>query len=85
MGQHFTPTEFERAFTKFRQMYHVRPSRVLCSPDVLERYCSLFERSVEVAHAREVRYEGILLSAAILPPGVVAFEGEVDEERMGDW
>jgi len=66
-------------------MYHVRSNRVLCSPDVLQRYCSLFERCVDVAHAREVRYEGILLCAAILPPGMVAFEGEVDEERMGDW
>lgn len=66
-------------------MYHVRPNRVLCSPDVLERFCSLFERSVDVAHTHEVRYEGILLVAAIMPPGMVAFEGEVDEERMGDW
>ena len=66
-------------------MYHVRPSRVLCSPDVLERYCALFERSVDVAHSRDVRYEGVPLAAAILPAGMVAFEGDVDEERMGDW
>lgn len=66
-------------------MYHVRPNRVLCSPDVLERFCSLFEDSAGVAHSGEVRYEGILLCAAVLPPGMVAFEGAVDEERMGDW
>jgi hypothetical protein len=27
----------------------------------------------------------VLLSAAVLPPGTIAFEGEVDESRMGDW
>ncbi|GAC1388146.1 MAG: hypothetical protein NVSMB31_01640 [Vulcanimicrobiaceae bacterium] len=85
LGRQFTPAEFERAFSKFRQMYQVRPVRVLCSPDVLERFCALFERSVDVAHSREIRYEGIPLCAAILSPGMVAFEGDVDEERMGDW
>ncbi|MBV8246191.1 MAG: hypothetical protein JOZ38_09745 [Candidatus Eremiobacteraeota bacterium] len=63
----------------------MRPSRVLCSPDVLERYCTVYERSADVAHSREVRHEGILLTAAIMPPGMVAFEGDVDSERMGDW
>ncbi|MDP9017097.1 MAG: hypothetical protein M3N19_02095 [Candidatus Eremiobacteraeota bacterium] len=66
-------------------MYQVRPLRVLCSPDVLERFCTLFERSSDVAQNREVCYEGVPLSAAILSPGMVAFEGDVDEERMGDW
>ncbi len=66
-------------------MYHVRPSRVTCSPDVLQRYCALFERTEDVAHGRWIRYDGIPMVADILPPGTVAFEGEVDEERMGDW
>ena len=65
-------------------MYQVRPSAVLCSPDVLERYCEVFERSGE-AHHREVRFDGIRITAAIMPPGMVAFEGEVDQDRMGDW
>lgn len=85
LGRQFTPAEFERAFKKFGQMYHTRPDRVLCSPDVLERFCAIFERSVEAAHSLQVRYEGIVVSAAVMPPGTVAFEGEVDEERMGDW
>ena len=66
-------------------MYHSRPTRVLCSPDVLERYCVLFERSADLAHSGAIRYDGIMLCAAVLPPGMIAFEGEVDEERMGDW
>lgn len=65
-------------------MYQVRPKAVLCSPDVLTRYCELFERSSD-AHQREVRFEGVRIVAAIMPPGTVAFEGEVDQDRMGDW
>jgi hypothetical protein len=85
LGRQFSPVEFERAFAGFQQLYHVRPLRVLCSPDVLERYCALFERSVEDAHRRAVRYEGVPVAAAVLPIGTIAFEGEVDENRMGDW
>ncbi|MDQ6825981.1 MAG: hypothetical protein M3Z14_02110 [Candidatus Eremiobacteraeota bacterium] len=85
LGTNFNPSEFERAFSAFRSLYQIRPSNVLCSPEVLLRYCLLFEPSVECAHSREIRYEGIPMSAAILPPGIIAFEGEVDEERMGDW
>jgi len=85
LGRQFSTAEFERAVAKFRHLYHVRPERVLCSPDVLERYCELYERSGDVGHVREVRFEGIPISASILPPGMVAFEGEVDEARMGDW
>lgn len=65
-------------------MYQVRPKRVFCSPDVLERYCALYEQSGE-ALRRELLYEGVRVSASVMPPGTIAFEGEVDEDRMGDW
>jgi hypothetical protein len=57
----------------------------LCSPDVLARFCALFEHSREEAHRRTLRFSNISVEAAVLAPGVVAFEGEVDEDRMGDW
>jgi hypothetical protein len=84
LGRHFSPAEFERAFRSFRQMYQVPPTLVLCAPDVLDRYCELFERS-GAAHRRELRFEGARIAASIVPPGIVAFEGEVDADRMGDW
>jgi hypothetical protein len=84
LGRHFSPAEFERAFRSFQQLYQVRPSRVLCSPDVLERYCELYLASGD-GHRRHVRFEGVRVSAAIIAPGTVAFEGEVDQDRMGDW
>jgi len=85
IGETFSVADFERAFLSFGQMYQTRPSQVLCSPDVLERYCALFERGPDVAQRREVRFEGVRMVAAVLPSGMIAFEGEVDEERMGDW
>ena len=85
LGPAFDATAFEDAFANFRQLYHIKPDRVLCSPDVLQRYCALFERSMERAHGGTIRCNGIPLVAAILAPGTVAFEGQVDEERMGDW
>jgi hypothetical protein len=66
-------------------MYHVVPNRILCSPDVLARFSSLFEASGDEAHRRDLRFHGIRLEAAILAPGIIAMEGEVDEDRMGDW
>ena len=71
-------------FADFQQLYQVRPSRVLCSPDVLDRYCEIYRLSGE-AHRREVRFEGLPVVASVMPPGTVAFEGEVDQDRMGDW
>jgi hypothetical protein len=61
--------------------------RALCAPDVFARYCELFERDGEAAHrlSTRARFEDVPLVAAVLKPGVVVFEGEVDEERMGDW
>lgn len=85
LGAAFSPEAFERAFALFRSLYNTRPLRVSCSPDVLQRFCELYERSAQDAHGRAIRFEGIPLCAAVLPPGTIAFEGEVDPDRMGDW
>lgn len=87
IGREFSRGEFDAAFTAFRQTYNVAPLRALCAPDVLARFCELYERSAERVHEHSLhlRYEGVPLVAALVPPGTVAFEGEVDEERMGDW
>jgi hypothetical protein len=87
LGSAFTDAEFERAFATFRQTFNVAPLRALCAPDVLARFCALYEprdTNVHLASTR-LRFEGVPLSAAVLAPGTIAFEGEVDEERMGDW
>ncbi|MBV8155779.1 MAG: hypothetical protein JOY98_15285 [Candidatus Eremiobacteraeota bacterium] len=81
----FAPEEFERAYDSFVQTYNVEPRTGRCSPDVLERYCRLFERGDDASRQRHVRFRGVPLVAAVLPPGTVVFEGEVDEDRMGDW
>jgi hypothetical protein len=81
----FTPGDFERAFDSFVQTYNVAPKVVRCSPDVLDRYCGIFERGEDVARRREVRYRGVPLYSAVLAAGTIVFEGEVDEDRMGDW
>ena len=67
------------------QTYNVAPSAARCSPDVLERYCRLFERGEAATRFPEVRYRGVPLYAAVLAAGTIVFEGEVDEDRMGDW
>ena len=68
-------------------MYNVAPNRAFCSPDVLSRFCELYEASGDRAleHSARLRYDGVPLVAGILAPGIIAFEGEVDEDRMGDW
>ena len=81
----FAAAEFERAFDSFVQTYNVPPSLARCAPDVLERYCVLFEHGNEAARRREVRFRGVPIHAAVLPGGTIVFEGEVDEDRMGDW
>ncbi|HKU81507.1 MAG TPA: hypothetical protein VJP76_04980 [Candidatus Tumulicola sp.] len=81
----FAPDDFERAFDRFVQTYNVAPTVARCSPDVLDRYCRLFERIDDAARRREVRFRGIPLYAAVLRAGTIVFEGEVDEGRMGDW
>jgi hypothetical protein len=85
LGAAFDDAAFERAFARFRELYHVRPQRVLCAPDVLSRYAAVFARTADDALARALRHDGIPLAGAILAPGTIVFEGEVDEERMGDW
>jgi len=81
----FAPAAFEAAFERFAQIYNVAPALARCSPDVLARYCRLFEAGDDAARRREVRFRGVPLYAAVLPEGTIAFEGEVDEDRMGDW
>jgi hypothetical protein len=81
----FDEAAFEDAFAGFRRLYHVRPERVLCAPDVLQRFATLYARSPDDALSRRLHYEGIALESAVLRPGTIAFEGHVDEERMGDW
>ena len=85
LGANFAPEAFERAFERFVQTYNVSPTVARCSPDVLERFCRLYEHGDEVARQREVRFRNVPIHAAVLPAGTIAFEGEVDEDRMGDW
>jgi hypothetical protein len=81
----FDAAAFEDAFAGFRRMYHVRPERVLCAPDVLQRYAALYARSADDALSKRLKFAGIALESAIVRPGTIVFEGRVDEERMGDW
>ena len=85
MGRGFSSADFERALASFRELYNVAPVVVCCSPDVLDRYCALFSRSRDAARHIDIVHDGIPLVAAVLAPGTVAFEGDVDENRMGDW
>ncbi len=81
----FAAADFERAFERFAALYNVEPTLVRCSPDVLERYCRLFGYGDEGARRSDVRFRGVPLHAAVLAGGTIALEGEVDEDRMGDW
>ena len=85
LGAGFDEDTLERAFGGFRRLYNVAPLRVLCAPDVLGRLAALTARSADDAMNRDLRYEGIAVNSAILAPGTIVFEGEVDEEKMGDW
>jgi hypothetical protein len=87
LGTGFSANDFERAYRQFVEFYNVAPQRIACPPDVLSRFSTVFERSADAAHRAvgSLFYEGVPLVAAVLPPGTIAFEGEVDEERMGDW
>jgi len=81
----FGADEFERAFDTFVQTYNVAPNVARCTPEVLDRYCRLFERLDDAARNREVRFRGVPIYAAVLASGTIVLEGEVDEDRMGDW
>ena len=87
LGPRFAAAGFRRAFDQFIAVYNVLPQRALCAPDVLMRYCELFDDSAEAAllHSSPQVFLGVPLVAAVLAPGTIAFEGEVDEEKMGDW
>jgi hypothetical protein len=85
LGAVFDEAGFERALAGFRRMYNVAPERVLCAPDVLRRFAVLFARGADDADRRTLRYAGMLLAGAILAPGTIVFEGEVDDVKMGDW
>jgi hypothetical protein len=85
LGAVFDEPAFADALAGFRRLYGVAPLRVLCAPDVLQRAAALFARSGDDALARNLRVDGIPLVGSIVAPGTIVFEGEVDEERMGDW
>ena len=85
LGARFDEPAFENALAGFRRLYNVAPERMLCAPDVLGRFAALMSRSPEDAMNRDLRYDGVPVVSAILAPGTIVFEGEVDEERMGDW
>ena len=85
LGARFDERAFETALTGFRRLYNVAPERVLCAPDVLGRFATLMSRSPDDALNENLRYDGVPVVAAILAPGTIVFEGEVDEDRMGDW
>ena len=84
LGASFDEPAFEVALAGFRRLYNVAPVRVLCAPDVLGRFAALTGSSDD-ALQRDLRYDGLPVVSAILAPGTIVFEGEVDEERMGDW
>ena len=85
LGSAFDEAALDGAFAGFRRLYNVAPARVLCAPDVLTRLAVLTARSADDALRRDLRYAGVPVVSAILAPGTIVFEGEVDEERMGDW
>jgi hypothetical protein len=85
LGATYDTTDFDAALRGFRRLYNVAPQRVLCAPDVLIRFAVLHARSSEDALQRELRHGGLPVVSSILAPGTIVFEGEVDEERMGDW
>ena len=85
LGTAFDAVALEDALVGFRRLYNVAPDRVLCAPDVLIRVSSLIGRNGDDALRRELRWGGVPVVSAILPPGTIVFEGEVDAERMGDW
>lgn len=85
LGATFDEDALARALAGFRRIYNVAPLRVLCAPDVLARFATLHARSGDDAFALALRHEGLPVASAILAPGTIVFEGEVDDVRMGDW
>ncbi len=85
LGARYDDAAFAEALSGFRRLYGVAPLRIVCAPDVLQQAATLFARSSDDALSRDLRFDGIPLVSAIVAPGTIVFEGEVDEERMGDW
>jgi len=85
LGATFDDAALDEALAGFRRMYNVTPARVLCAPDVLGRFAALRARSSDDAMHRDLRHDGIPVVSAVIAPGTIVFEGEVDSERMGDW
>jgi hypothetical protein len=81
----FGVAAFEDALAGLRRMYDVAPARVLCAPDVLRRFAVLFVRGPDDAERRTLRYTGLQLAGAVLAPGTIVFEGEVDDVKIEDW
>ncbi len=80
----FSYDEFEVAFSGFVQLFGVRPTRALASIDAFFAIAALAEPKA-ISTAVDLRYEGVRIEAAVLAPGTLILEGEVDETRMGDW
>jgi hypothetical protein len=70
LGARFDERAFETALAGFRRLYN---------------FAALMSRSPEDAMNRDLLHDGVPVVSAILAPGTIVFEGEVDEERMGDW
>ncbi len=86
LGDDFDDGAFARAFAAFRELYHVAPAVASCAPDVFARFCAVFARAGDAhRHATQLRFEGVPLAVAILPPGTLAMEGDVDRAQWGDW
>jgi hypothetical protein len=85
LGASFDEAAFDTALAGFRRMYNIAPERVLCAPDVLSRFAALMGRSSDDAMLRDLRFDGVPVVSAILAPGTIVFEGQIDEDRMGDW
>ncbi|HEX3468170.1 MAG TPA: hypothetical protein VHT05_08850 [Candidatus Elarobacter sp.] len=92
LGTSFDGPRFDAALAGFRRLYNVAPFRVLCAPDVLARFAALTAGSSDDALPLSpelatgvLHYDSLPVVSAILAPGTIVFEGEVDEERMGDW
>lgn len=86
LGANFDAESFARAFATFRRTFNAAPRRASCSPDVFARYCEVFVRAADAhRHGTRLSFEGVALEVAILAPGTLVIEGEVDETQMGDW
>lgn len=86
LGAIFGDEAFANAFASFRQTYNVAPSKAYCAPDVFAQCCAILADSSDAhRHSTRLTYDGVPIVAAILAPGILALEGEVDEIHMGDW